>query len=91
MCDEALRAGLRIRTAGALVDATPDGLLCDAMNVRGMLLAEMNAGRDSSSVERPERVQQRWNPVLRPETRQNKDTGRDDDSKIRHPALGAQP
>jgi hypothetical protein len=53
MCDEALSAGLRIRTAGALVDATPRGLMWDAMNVRGMLLAEMSAGRDISAVERP--------------------------------------
>jgi F0F1-type ATP synthase membrane subunit b/b' len=52
-CDETLSAGLRIRVAGALVDATPRGLMWDAMNVRGMLLAEMSAGRDISSVDRP--------------------------------------
>lgn len=52
-CDEALSAGLRIRTAGAVVDATPRGLMCDAMNVRGMLLAKMNAGRDACPVDRP--------------------------------------
>lgn len=49
VCDETLTAGLRITTAGAVVDATPHGLVCDAINVRGMLLAEINAGRDAGS------------------------------------------
>jgi hypothetical protein len=34
------------------------------------------------------RVQQMWNPVLRPDARPNKDIEQDDDSKIRHPARG---
>jgi hypothetical protein len=36
---------------------------------------------------RPERVQQKWNPVLRPDTRQNKQSEQDDDSKKSQPAL----
>jgi hypothetical protein len=53
MLNATLSAGLRIRTAGALVDATPDGLMCDAMTVRGMLLAEISAGRSATSADRP--------------------------------------
>ncbi len=34
-----------------------------------------------------ERVQQKWKPVLRPDTRQNNDIEQDNDSKISHPAL----
>src|SRR6516165_370103 len=35
------------------------------------------------------RVQQKWNPVLRPDTRQKNTKEQDDDSKIRHLALSA--
>ncbi|MHB1204645.1 MAG: class I SAM-dependent methyltransferase [Rhodospirillaceae bacterium] len=34
-----------------------------------------------------ERVQEKWNPVFRPDTRQNKELERDGDSTISHPAL----
>jgi PilZ domain len=34
-----------------------------------------------------QRIQQKWNPVLRPDTRQNKQLEQDDDAKISHRAL----